>query len=331
MRALFLLAALIGIGASAPAAAAQDVYTVRSGDTLWEIAVEHGMSVEELMALNSLTSDAIRPGQELALAPGAGAAAAGDPGDAVAAVDSVAVRDAGLDIGPVRSYTAGEGETLYSIAADLGTKAYLLYALNGDVRESLEAGRTLVVPAETEARRLYALGEAAVFPDSAAGREMAGGELYDPGELVVSHPELPLGTVLLVEYGGAAGADTAAGAPAGEPRATLARVADRGPEDADLLVEVSPAVAEALGIYEELDEGVAEGEEDGQQDAEGGAEGGAEADGEAGGAEVPDEGESEDVDEPDAEEALYYLVHENVEVVDEDDGERFVVRLRLVE
>lgn len=42
-------------------------YTVKAGDTLWNIAKRHGTTVENLMRLNNLTTDAIMIGQKLAL------------------------------------------------------------------------------------------------------------------------------------------------------------------------------------------------------------------------------------------------------------------------
>ena len=42
-----------------------DTYTVKSGDTLWDIAVNNGTSVEQLMKDNNLTSDLIFPGDKL--------------------------------------------------------------------------------------------------------------------------------------------------------------------------------------------------------------------------------------------------------------------------
>lgn len=56
--------------------AAGPTITVQPGDSLWTIARSNGMTVEELMSLNDLGSDSLRPGQSLRLVGGAGPAAA---------------------------------------------------------------------------------------------------------------------------------------------------------------------------------------------------------------------------------------------------------------
>lgn len=202
---------------------AQETYTVRPGDTLYGIATTHGLTVDELKELNGLTTNNLQVGEELLLA---------------SPPEPVVEEDAAPEVERVTTYTVRAGQTLYSIAAELGTQAYVLEALNEDVEGALEAGRQLSVPANPEGRSIYARGEAAVFPETYAGRIMAGGEPYDPAEFVISHRDLAMGTVLLLENRDAG-------------RATFARVADRGPLRDDLLFDVSGAVADALRLDED--------------------------------------------------------------------------------
>lgn len=57
-----------------PNADGQIIYVVQSGDTLWGIAAVHGASLDELRALNGLTSDFISVGQSLIISQGQGSA-----------------------------------------------------------------------------------------------------------------------------------------------------------------------------------------------------------------------------------------------------------------
>lgn len=73
--------------ASAAAAASADFYTVRKGDTLYSIALDHGHSPRDVAAWNNLENPgAIRIGQQLRLTPPDGAAVA-KPVSAPAAVE----------------------------------------------------------------------------------------------------------------------------------------------------------------------------------------------------------------------------------------------------
>jgi uncharacterized protein YkwD len=95
---VLLILILINSPLSAAAAGLTDTtpeyfYTIQPGDTLWHIAIAHGISVERLAALNATLGDPkfLRPGQKLrvpgpavmpAPAPEAPPAAAPDPGAA---------------------------------------------------------------------------------------------------------------------------------------------------------------------------------------------------------------------------------------------------------
>lgn len=64
MRVVILAALLV----AAPLGAQAQTYVVREGDTLGEIALAHGVTVDELVRTNGITDpDQLRPGQELTL------------------------------------------------------------------------------------------------------------------------------------------------------------------------------------------------------------------------------------------------------------------------
>ena len=58
------------VAASAIAEEPSGIYVVEAGDTLWRIAHEHRISVQELKDLNDLTDDLIRVGDELQVPAG---------------------------------------------------------------------------------------------------------------------------------------------------------------------------------------------------------------------------------------------------------------------
>ncbi|WP_186668946.1 C40 family peptidase [Sporosarcina sp. BP05] len=64
LLATFALAMFISVES---ADAATESYTVKLGDTLWQIAKKHKLTVDELKSLNSLASDSIKTNQKLAV------------------------------------------------------------------------------------------------------------------------------------------------------------------------------------------------------------------------------------------------------------------------
>ena len=95
-----------------------DTYTVRPGDTLWEIAKMFGISVERLKAINNLTSNIISIGQVLK------------------------VSDSGED---VDTYTVKPGDTLYSIAKMYNMSVEMLKELNNLTTNIISIGQVLKV------------------------------------------------------------------------------------------------------------------------------------------------------------------------------------------
>ncbi len=64
---IFLLLCIFILLGSTSALASESTYTVKSGDSLWKIANEHGSTVNKLMQLNNLQSDRLDIGDKLIL------------------------------------------------------------------------------------------------------------------------------------------------------------------------------------------------------------------------------------------------------------------------
>jgi LysM repeat protein len=115
--------------ATAPAAHADESYTVRSGDTVSHIAAKYGTTVSAVRSANGLNGSAfIREGQSLTIPTSGGAAAA-----APAATGG--------------SHTVASGETVSAIAKRYGTTVAAIVSANGlDSRAFIRVGQTLTVP-----------------------------------------------------------------------------------------------------------------------------------------------------------------------------------------
>ncbi len=105
-----------------------DVYIVRRGDTLWEIAQAYGSSVYEIRSLNNMRSSRIYPGQQL-IVP----LASGGGGSASVVDGKVTVR---------------RGDSLSQIARRTGVPIATIKALNGLKSNTIHPGQVLLVYAE---------------------------------------------------------------------------------------------------------------------------------------------------------------------------------------
>lgn len=99
------------------------VYTVKSGDTLWKIANQYGVTVAQLKAWNGLTSDFIRVGQQLKLTT---STTTPDPS-------------------PTTVYQVVAGDTLYKIAQRYGVTVAQLKEWNGLTSDLIQVGKRLHV------------------------------------------------------------------------------------------------------------------------------------------------------------------------------------------
>jgi LysM repeat protein len=109
-------------------------YTVQAGDTLYSIAQQYGLSVDELMALNGITDpSSLTVGQVLIIAEGS-------PEE-----PTVAPTPGGTGDGTV--HVVQRGENLFRIALRYGTTVQVLASYNNIVNPSLiYVGQKIAIP-----------------------------------------------------------------------------------------------------------------------------------------------------------------------------------------
>ena len=142
------------VGATQPPVtlpAGTTTYTVKEGDTLSGIAVQFGIPLEQLLALNNLTTDSIIQVGQVLIVSGAAATSAPTQIPLPTATPSAAVSGTSL------TYVVQSGDSLFGVALKFNLTLDQLLALNpGLTRDSpLQVGQTIVVgvatPTPTEA------------------------------------------------------------------------------------------------------------------------------------------------------------------------------------
>lgn len=147
-----------------------NTYTVKSGDSLWKIANEYGITVNELKSLNDLTSDILSIGQVLQIPSSSSSNNSGSTytvkaGDSLwniankygITVDELKnlnnLTSNTLSIGQIlkvpsggNTYTVKSGDSLWSIANRYGTTVDTLKSLNGLTSNTLSIGQVLRLP-----------------------------------------------------------------------------------------------------------------------------------------------------------------------------------------
>lgn len=174
--------------------AADGYYTVKSGDTLFRIAQLFGMEVEKLKALNGLTSNNIRVGQELKVKAGSAKRMA------MPAKPGAVIR-----------YELKQGMGLKELLRVFDMSMKEFRQLNPEMKATyINKGQVVqvVVPkAEDDAlpsvagAKLTMLGqaEAEKYEPSKKGTVTTNGELYSPGALTAAHGTMAIGSVIFVK------------------------------------------------------------------------------------------------------------------------------------
>ena len=102
------------------------IYTVKSGDTLYGISKLYGVSVEDIIKQNNLSSNNLTINQEL-----------------IIPVGGVEVENPDIEY---EEYIVKKGDNLYSIANKYKTTVDEIKSLNGLVSNTLSIGQTLLIP-----------------------------------------------------------------------------------------------------------------------------------------------------------------------------------------
>jgi len=179
--------------------AGSDTYVVRSGDTLFQIAREHDMTVNELRELNNLQDDMLRVGQRIMVKSVRTA-----PSVAEGAEDSTPQ-------GKFALYRVQSGENMNTLLQRFRMSRAELEALNPGVTGSgVSQGQQLTVllpptrnfdnPYRADAN-LENLGTVPVtqYSDGDRAAPTTSGELYNPSQLTAAHSNMALGNIIYIE------------------------------------------------------------------------------------------------------------------------------------
>jgi LysM repeat protein len=182
-------------------------YVVKNNDSLFKIARNHGMSVDELKKLNNLSSSTIRVGQRLTVR-------------SVSSTPSISSSEGSSAQGNFTSHRVSGGSTT---VAELSQKFQMdeeeFRALNPGVgSDGLQNGQQVTVLAppskyfdnpylkKKTSASMNSLGSVTVshYPDTAKASPTTSGELYNPDALTAAHANIALGSVIFVQGGNSA-------------------------------------------------------------------------------------------------------------------------------
>lgn len=180
-------------------ASGSENYVVRSGDTLYQIARDHDMSVNDLRSLNNLENDMLRVGQRIMVRRVRTA-----PSIAEGAEDSTPQ-------GKFTTYRVRSGENMQSLLNRFKMSRSELMALNPGLESSnVSTGQqlTVLLPPTRNFRNPYQrdanledLGTVPVtrYQINDKASPTTSGELYNPDQLTAAHSNMALGNVIYVE------------------------------------------------------------------------------------------------------------------------------------
>lgn len=205
-----------------PATRGRRSYTVQPGDTYYSIGVAMGVPAYAIFALNEGDASPLEPNETIWV-PDATSRSSQSEGGA-------------------QTYRVRRGDTMFSIAREHNTTVDALRQANGLQGTQLRVDQVLRIPTPSTPMRarqplpaVYEQGVVDIYPETFAGRILSSGRPYDPTRFTVSHPDLPIESIVLLT-------NPTTGMN------TFAEVSDRGPADGRFIMDISSAVARELGL-----------------------------------------------------------------------------------
>lgn len=174
-------------------------YTVKNNDSLFKIARDHGMTVDQLKELNNLSTNTIRVGQQLTVR-------------ATSSTPSVASTASSSAQGQFINHRVSGSTSIEELVEKFEMDEEEFRALNSDITTStLRSGQevTVLAPPSKTFENPYAknssslenLGSISVSPyeQKAKATPTTSGELYNPEALTGAHSNIALGSVIFVK------------------------------------------------------------------------------------------------------------------------------------
>lgn len=182
------------------AGAQNEYYVVKSGDTLYEISLDHNMTVDEIKVLNNLSSNTLSVGQKLAVRK---------VSEAPPSVSGFTKKSSPQGVFSV--YEMKRGESLAELLNRFKMTELEFQKLNPELdKDRLSSGQdiTILLPPSRKYSNPYLqkadLSNLGVVPvtqysGSEERETTTSGELYAPEELTAAHSNIALGSLIFVE------------------------------------------------------------------------------------------------------------------------------------
>lgn len=138
-----------------PSASPAQTHTIQEGDSLWDIAIAYGVSVEELTEWNPEVSQTMLVGEQLIVSNGSAPAdtqetsepaeEADTPSEEAQEPEAPAEEAQESGSGQRQTYTIQEGDSLWDIAIEFGVSVETLTDLNPEVSRTMLVGEELII------------------------------------------------------------------------------------------------------------------------------------------------------------------------------------------